>query len=434
MCALKRSGKEWLFFMKILKLNAYYFPEKTASTHLHADLNESFEKNKIDTTIITPIPTRGVDNNIKQKYKKILDEVTNNGYVRIKRFNLMAECKNPLFRAIRYFLMNIKEYRIAIKEKNVDAIFCSSTPPTQGVLSVFVSRSLRNQYQHKVPFIYNLQDIFPDSLVVAGYTKKNSLLWKIGRKIEDFTYKNADKIIVISEGFKKNIMNKGVPEEKIEIISNWIDIDSVYPVERKNNRLIDELGLDQSKFIVVYAGNFGAAQGADIVIKAAKKLRQNENIQFVIFGGGAYFDEAKKESENLDNVVVHTLMPQNRISEVYSLGDIALITCKKGTGAAGMPSKLWSIMACNTPIIASFDKDSDLADAIRNSGAGICVEPENVFALVSAIEKACKLKENDSNFTDLRNYVSTYASKQVCVVKYIQLIKDCIQNVREISV
>ena len=126
--------------MKILKLNAYYFPEKTASTHLHADLNESFEKNKIDTTIITPIPTRGVDNNIKQKYKKILDEVTNNGYVRIKRFNLMAECKNPLFRAIRYFLMNIKEYRIAIKEKNVDAIFCSSTPPTQGVLSVFVSR------------------------------------------------------------------------------------------------------------------------------------------------------------------------------------------------------------------------------------------------------------------------------------------------------
>ena len=93
----------------------------------------------------------------------------------------------------------------------------------------------------KIPMIYNLQDIFPDSLVASDLTRKGSLLWKIGRKIENFTYKNADKIIVISEGFKKNIMEKGVPESKIEVIYNWVDENEVIAVERNSNILLNAI-------------------------------------------------------------------------------------------------------------------------------------------------------------------------------------------------
>ena len=152
------------------------------------------------------------------------------------------------------------------------------------------------------------------------------------------------------------------------------------------------------------------------------ELQEYNNIQFVIFGGGPYFEEAKKQSENLPNVFIHELMPQNRISEVYSLGDVALITCKKGTGNAGMPSKTWSIMACNTPIIASFDEESDLADVIKNSGAGVCVNPEDVFALSDAIVKASKMKKNNSDHNELREYVLEMASKQIGVREYKDLI------------
>lgn len=80
------------------------------------------------------------------------------------------------------------------------------------------------------PIVYNLQDIFPDSLVGTGLAKKGGLLWKIGRVIEDFTYKHADKIIVISEDFKKNIMAKGVPEDKIVVVYNWVDQNAVVNV------------------------------------------------------------------------------------------------------------------------------------------------------------------------------------------------------------
>ena len=239
----------------------------------------------------------------------------------------------------------------------------------------------------------------------------------------DFTYNHADKIIVISQGFKRNIMEKGVPEEKIEVISNWIDLDSVHPIERKDNSLITEFNLDSNKFIVVYAGNFGAAQGADIVLKAAKELVEEKDIQFVIFGGGPYFEEAKKEAEGLENVFIHELMPQDRVSEVYSLGDVALITCKAGTGKAGMPSKTWIIMACNTPIIASFDTDSDLADVIRDSGAGCCVEPGDSTVLAHVIEAAF-LEWNSGIYKslNLREYVRLNASKETCVGRYIEKI------------
>lgn len=408
--------------MNILFLDAYYEPETIAYTHLERDLIEGLisDGHKID--IICPIPTRGIDKKTREKYKNKKLEKKYNGFVTVKRFMAPQEGKNPLGRAFRYFWCNFRTYQIAVKNKDIDIVFSNSTPPTQGALSALVARRLSKKTGKKVPFLYNLQDIFPDSLVNSNLTHKDSILWKIGRKLENFTYRHADKIIVISQSFKRNLLAKGVSEKKIKIISNWIDLESVHPVERKDNKLIDEFNLDPCKFFVVYAGNFGAAQGADIIIKVAMELQEYNNIQFVIFGGGPYFEEAKKQSENLPNVFIHELMPQNRISEVYSLGDVALITCKKGTGNAGMPSKTWSIMACNTPIIASFDEESDLADVIKNSGAGVCVNPEDVFALSDAIVKASKMKKNNSDHNELREYVLEMASKQIGVREYKDLI------------
>ncbi len=414
--------------MKVLRLGTYHYPEITAASHLMDDLYKGFSDKNIEISLYVPMPSRGVTDEERKKYLKRKHEKTYDGKVIVHRFAMIKEGKNPIQKGIRYLLCNLCEFFLGIKEEDVDVVFCSSTPPTQGVVCALVAKRLSKRYGKKVPFVYNLQDIFPDSLLTTGFAKKDGLLWKIGRRIEDFTYKNADRIIVISEGFKRNIMEKGVPEEKIEIISNWIDMDSVYPVERNDNRLFEKFGLDPNKFIVVYAGNFGAAQGADIVLRAAEELKEINSIQFVIFGGGAYFEEAKKDAEKLDNVFIHELMPQSRISEVYSLGDVALITCKKGTGKAGMPSKTWSIMACNTPIIASFDTDSDLADVIRNSGAGKCVEPGDVRALTDAIERASKIKRNALGGRDLRRYVSENASKQACVNEYIDLIKSTTQN------
>lgn len=405
--------------MKVLFLDAYFNPEIIAFTHLENDIIDALIKRGHEINIICPTPTRGIDEETVKKYRNIKRETLYDGKVKVQRFWAPRENKNPLTRAFRYFWCNLREYQIAKKYKDTDVIFSASTPPTQGVLMAMLKKRL------KCPTVYSLQDVFPDSLVNAKITSEDSLIYKIGRKIENYTYKKADKIIVISEGIKKNLLKKGVSEDKLCLVSNWIDIDSVQPVKREDNSIIGEFGIDKDKFLVVYAGNLGEAQGADIILKSAKELQDKKDILFVIFGGGAYFEDIKKEASKLGNVFVHTLLPQDRVSEVYSLGDICLITCKKGTGNAGLPSKTWSIMACNTPIIASFDTESDLSEMLKISKAGKCVAAGDSKLLAEAIErKYTKWKSGEGENTNLREYVEKNATKEICATAYATLMEN----------
>lgn len=412
--------------MKILFLDAYFAPEVTSFSHLENDFIQALVNSNHSVNVVCPTPTRGVDAETIKRYKKVDRELLWNGKVEVRRFWAPQEGKNPITRAIRYFWCNSREYGVVSKYQDTDAIFVASTPPTQGMLGGKVAKKLSKRYKKKVPFIYNLQDVFPDSLVTTGLTKRGSLIWKIGRKIENYTYNAADHIIVISESMKRNIMEKGVSEDKITVISNWIDVEETKPVDKADNRLYEEFGISRDKFTVLYAGNFGKAQGADVVLRAAESLKDNDRIQFVIFGGGSGFEAAKNAvaEKKLDNVIINKLLPQERVPEVYSLGDVALITCKKGVGNSGMPSKTWSIMACDTPIIASFDTDSELAEILSASGAGVCVEPEDEGALVAAILSA---KDKTLNVKGGRDYVCKNASKNVCVPKYVEILKESVK-------
>lgn len=414
--------------MKILEMPPYYLPEQIASTHLTLDLTEGFVNKGYMIENYVPVPCRGISKETRKKYSKMLYEEMYNGKVKIIRFPIWKEGHNPIGRAFRYFVSNIIQARKGCRAKDIDIVIGGSTPPIQGLLCGYVANRLSKQYGKKVPFIYLLQDVFPDSLVTTGLAKKNGILWRIGRLIENAVYKQADKIIVISEGIKNNIMNKGVSTEKITVIKNWIDLDHVKPVEKNENSLIEEFSIPKDKFLVVYAGNFGAAQGAEIILKTAENLKNERDIHFVIFGGGAYFENARKDAYRMQNVSIQGLQPQDKVSEVYSLGNVALITCKPGTGNAGMPSKMWSIMACNTPIIASFDLESDLAEELKKSGAGICVKPGDIDELAKAIKGSYnEWKVGIRKTYNFRDYVYNNASKDVCVNRYIEEICETME-------
>ncbi len=415
--------------MKIIEMPPYYLPEQISSTHLTTDLTEAFIEQGFTIENYAPSPCRGLTDDEIKKFSKIKYEELYGGKVKIFRFPMCREGRNPFFRAIRYFVSNLIQGKMGSQAENVDLVIGGSTPPIQGLMCGRVARKLSKKNGKKVPFLYLLQDIFPDSLVNAKMTKKGSLIWKIGRKIEDVTYHNADKIIVISESMKRNIIDKGVPEEKIAVISNWVDTEATTPVAKENNCLFEEFSIPKDRFIVLYAGNFGKAQGADVILETAEKLKDDKNIRFVIFGGGEGFEEATKRVENLENVIINPLLPQNRVSEVYSLGDVALITCKAGVGNSGMPSKTWSIMACNTPIIAAFDTGSELAEIIEKANAGITVDPEDPDKLASAILEMADGKA--SSFAGGREYTLENASKEKCVAKYVETINSLLGREEE---
>lgn len=400
--------------MRILFLDAYFEPEQIAFTHLENDLIEGLVNAGHEVEIVCPTPTRGVSAEVAHEYKSRKSESIYNGNVHVTRFKAPHEGKNPVIRALRYFWCNLWTYQIGKRIKNIDVVFANSTPPTQG----WVAGKVANK--QKALFVYSLQDIFPDSLVTTGMTKQDSLLWIIGRRLENAIYRDCAQIIVISESMRANLLEKGVQEDKIQVISNWIDLDEIHPVPKDGNPLFDEFGISRDKFIVLYAGNFGAAQGAEIVLDVAEKLQNKPDIQFVIFGGGTSYQAAVERAKELPNVFIHPLLPQSRVSEVYSMGDVALITCKKGVGKSGMPSKTWSIMACDTPIIASFDTESELANILRKSNAGSCIQPQDTDSLINQI---LKYKSNGYQANG-RQYVVEHVDKKRCVEKYIEVFKS----------
>ncbi len=408
--------------MKVLQLTGYFLPEKAASIYLVENRLEAFAKEGFDMVIHASRPTRGLSDEEYAEYKNKKLEMMYNGKLRIHRFAMYREGKNPLLRAMRYSFNWIIQLWYGLTEKNVDCVYLESTPPIQGMLGSFIKKF------RGIPFLYCLQDIFPDSLYNNGLANKSGLLWKIGRVIENFTYKHADKIIVISEDFKKNIMAKGVPEEKIVVVYNWVDQNAVVDIPREKNKLFDAYGLDRSKFYVTYNGNIGLSQSMDMLLEVAKALQSNPEIQFVLVGNGAYLEEVKRivAAQQLDNVHLLPFQPYEDISHVFSLGDVSLVISKPGTGAASVPSKTWSIMSASRPVLANFD-ENELQDIIAENVCGIFTKAGDKVAFTDAIIKLYENRDLCKKYGENgRKFVMANLTREVGTQKYVDVIKSVV--------
>ena len=410
--------------MKILLLPPYFAPEQMASTHLDENRYWAFAWEKFQMVTYTPAPTRGVSQEVRRDYEERRKEILYDGMMEVHRFSMFREGRNPILRALRYVFCWCKQFYYGLRTKDIDLIYLVSTPPIQGVLGGLLKKI------KKVPFVYNLQDIFPDSLVGTGLAKKGGLLWKIGRVIENFTYRNADKIIVISEDFKRNIMAKGVPEEKVVVIYNWVDEEVVKHVPREENKLFDAYGLDRNKFYITYCGNIGLTQNLQMLTDVAKELEGNEEIQFVLIGNGAYKEELERliKMRDIKNVTLLPFQPYEDISHVFSLGDVSLVISKPGVGENSVPSKTWSILSASRPVLANFD-ENELKTIVAENQCGIFTKAGDKEAFKQAI---LDLYHDKARCEQLgrngREFILKNLTRSVGTQKYVDVIKEYIKN------
>lgn len=409
--------------VKILYLPAYFYPETAASSYLGENRNQAFADAGFEIEAYVPMPCRGISKEVRKEYKKRRVEILYDGKMTLHRFSMYAEGKNPILRALRYVLCWIAQGWKGMRAKDVDCIYLASTPPIQGMLGAFIKKF------RGIPFVYNLQDIFPDSLFNNGLANKDGILWKIGRIIENFTYKHADKIIVISEDFKKNIMAKGVPEEKIVVVYNWVDQNAVVNVERENNKLFDKYNLDRSKFYIEYSGNIGLSQNMDMLLEVMEELQDSHpDINLALVGEGAYKSQVEKlvSDNHLKNVVMLPFQPYEDISYVFSLGDVGLVISKPGTGAASVPSKTWSIMSASRPVLANFD-ENELKDILAGNECGIFTKAgdkeEFKQSIITLYENRELCKQYGKNG---RQFVMDNLTREVGTQKYVDVIKSVV--------
>ena len=397
--------------MRILIPFSYYHPEQCAGLFVIDDMTAEAARQGFSSLITVPTPTRNVESGAKWSRNESLFD----GKVKIHRFRMFKEGKNPVLRALRYGLCEIVQLHYMLWKK-YDVAFIDSTPPIQG-LKLPIVRLFRNK-----PIVYNAQDLFPETLSGAGLAKSGGLLWKIGMWVSRVTFRNSDKIIAISEDIKRGIVARGVPEEKIEVIYNWVDEKAVRPVAKEENPLFEEFGLDRDKFTVVYAGNLGNAQNISIVLDAAGRLPE---VQFAVFGTGGLEEEirARVVAEGLSNVHLNPLQPMERVSQVYSLGDACVVSCKAGLGGSAMPSKTWSIMSCGRPVIASFD-EGELKDIIEKNECGVFAHAGKVEEFVEAVRALAANPDRCAQMgLNARQFILENLTKEVGTKKYVDVVK-----------
>lgn len=407
--------------MKVLQLTGYFLPEKAASIYLVENRLEAFANEGFDMVIHASRPTRGLSDEEYAEYKNRKEEMMYDGKLRVHRFAMYREGKNPVLRAMRYSFNWIIQLWYGLTEKNVDCVYLESTPPIQGLLGSLL-KIFRN-----IPFVYCLQDIFPDSLAGTSLAKKGGLLWKIGRVIEDFTYKHADKIIVISEDFKKNIMAKGVPEDKIVVVYNWVDQNAVVDIPREKNKLFDKYNIDRMKFYIEYSGNIGLTQNMDMLLEVMKELKTTHpDIGLVLVGEGAYKAQVEEivKRDELTNVTMIPFQPYEDISHVFSLGDAGLVISKPGVGANSVPSKTWSIMSASRPVLANFD-ENELKDILAGNECGIFTKAGDKEAFKQSIIKLYENRDLCKKYgTNGRQFVMDNLTREVGTQKYVDVIKE----------
>ncbi len=253
-----------------------------------------------------------------------------------------------------------------------------SPPLTIGVTALLLGLIKR------IPFCYNLQDIWPEVAVRLGMLRGRKLIGCFER-LERFIYRQSRKIFAISEEFKQNLLGKGVAAEKIEVIPNFVDTNFVRPLAKANafaqaHELTD-------RFVALYAGNIGLSQGLEVILDAASHLRDRAEIVFLIVGQGTCRDElmVAAERRGLNNVRFLPLQPEAEVPRLYAACDVALIPLKRGITENSVPCKTYSIMAAGRPYVAGVDRESNVWKLTQAVGCGVCVEPENGRALAEAL-------------------------------------------------
>ena len=282
-------------------------------------------------------------------------------------------------------------------------------------------------FARQVPFVFEVRDLWPESLTAVGVGEEDSLLHHALAAIARFLYERSDLIVVVTPAFKDHLIRRWrVPPEKIAIVENGVEADLFVPAPPAANKALRrELGA-QDKFLASYIGTLGNAHGLETLLNAAAQLQQqNPDVLFLLVGEGAEKDRIKAlaQSHGLDNVRFLDQQPRERIPAFISASDACLVLLKKtDVFKTVIPTKMLEFMSCARPVILGVDGQA--RQIIEAAGAGLVIEPENSEALVRAIDQLAANRELGVKLGQKgREYILRHFSRARTAEKYIQILQ-----------
>jgi glycosyltransferase involved in cell wall biosynthesis len=371
--------------MRILFLTQWFYPEPETKGLCFA---KELAKNGHIVEVLTGFPNYPAGK-IYKGYKVKLHSVENIDDVLVHRVPLFpSHDSSPVKRILNYLSFCISAMIIGLfVTKKADVIYAYHPPATIALPALLI------KFIKRIPVVYDIQDLWPDTLSSTGMVNNNFII-----RIVDYycrlAYRFCDKIVVLSPGFKKKLLGRGVPEEKISVVYNW-SLDLEEPSESVGN-LKKKLGFNND-FIVMFAGNMGKAQKLGSVLDAALRVQKyDQNVKFVFIGDGVELEKLKllKDSLNLNNTVFIGRVASSEIGNYLKSADVLLVHLRNDPlFEITIPSKVQAYLRIGKPIL--YCGNGDAAKLVVSAEAGIVCEAENSTDIMEKIMILYNLPESE---------------------------------------
>ncbi len=371
--------------MRYSLLVSNYPPEIGSAAHLFQDLAGALEEHGHETTVITAFPRSYTvhENGESLPPRSLGYERMENG-VRVVRYPVPAGPRDsPFARALEHFLLGLTLGFFGSILRNSEALIAYS-PPLPLAYFACLGGKIRG-----TPVMINVQDLYPQTAIDLGFIK-GRLARKVFRWMESEVYRLASHLTAHSEENARYIRFKTDRSEKVHVIHNWVDTDTIRPGPR-NGAMRAKLGLE-GKFVVTYAGIMSYPQDISTILHAASILKDDQEIVFLLVGDGPRKAEAERlvAELNLRNVILLPLQPKQEYVRTLAASDICLVTLKENVRTPVVPSKLQSILAAGRTPVLSVPKTSDSIRIVVENDCGVCVpceDPEKMAAAIRTLKE-----------------------------------------------
>jgi colanic acid biosynthesis glycosyl transferase WcaI len=341
------------------------------------------------------------------------------GGVRVYHCRVAAKAGGIVRRAPGWALFHLLALCVGLTlVRRADVVFVPSPLLTLGALGRLLARALGGR------LVYNVQELYPDLAIELGMVRNPSFIRAL-RALERYVYRASARVTTITEGIRQAVIAKGIAPERVVTVPNFVDLDELRPAP-KTNEFAATHGWT-SRFVVLYAGNIGYAQGLEALLAVAAKLERDSSILFAFVGEGAAKEqlETTARAMGLGNVVFIPHQPYASVPNIYAAADLCVVSIVGGILVGALPSKVFRIMSCARPVLALCDPASDLASVVRQSESGVVCAPSDTEGMAKVIAGVHADRESAAVMGARgRAFVVEHLSRAVVTDRYVRLFTD----------
>jgi len=395
--------------MRILFLSHYFAPEGNApATRVHG-LTRRWVRDGHAVTVVTGVPNvpsgvvyEGYRNRWWQR-----EEIDGVDVVRV--WTWLAPNAGTARRILNYLSFLVTATLAGLRGPRPDVVIATSPQFFCGWAGFFVSRLRRR------PFVLEVRDLWPESIVAVG-AMRDSRIIRCLEWLERRLYAAADEVVTVGEGYRRGLEARGVSSGRIAVIPNGVDR-SIFSPDADGGAVRREFGLGE-RFVCAYVGTIGMGCGLDVVLRAAKRLRElgREDIAFLLVGDGAIREDLERRAAEagLPGVIFTGRQPKQRMPEFLAASDACLVhLIREALFETVLPSKIFEAAATARPIVLGVAGEA--AALVRGSEAGLCIEPENEEELLEAVTRLVgdRALARELGTNGLRRLASQYDVEQL---------------------